>query len=205
MKHVLLPISRGSTGSSTPGTWDSGEYFKSSVVNQPSWHPLHKSWLSCIWTSAHGTSACAAFCSEWSKSALGTCWDQGFQNPPHRHDGWRQIREQMGLERAMAGFCDLPRKHWRVKMPSERKFCQWFEPSLKWLLNSAGLEGFLPSLENSQCFEASYVLPATAEPNTIFHPPKNEQWGRDRKPADHVELKESPPSLQEKKWLWWIV
>lgn len=140
---------------------------------------------------AHGTSACAAFCSEWSKSALGTCWDQGFQNPPHRHDGWRQIREQMGLERAMAeramaGFCDLPRKHWRVKMPSERKFCQWFEPSLKWLLNSAGLEGFLPSLENSQCFEASYVLPATAEPNTIFHPPKNKQWGRDRKPADHV-------------------
>lgn len=36
-------------------------------------------------------------------------------------------------------------------------FYQWFEPSLKWLLISAGLEGFLPPLENTQCLEASFM------------------------------------------------
>lgn len=40
-----------------------------------------------------------------------------------------------------------------------------------------------------------YVLPATAEPNAIFHPLTNEQWGRNRKPAVHVELKKLPFSL----------
>lgn len=134
-------------------------------MNQQSRCLLHKKWLSQIWTSmstgACSTSACAAFHLEWSTSALGTRWDQGFQIPAHRRDGRGQIREQMGLEtspqRAKAGFCDLLRKHCKVKMPGERIFCQWFKPSLKWLLTSAGLEGFHPPLENTQCLEASFM------------------------------------------------
>lgn len=65
--------------------------------------------------------------------------------------------------------------HCKVKMPWERIFCQWFEPSLKSLLTSAGLQGFLPPLERV-LWSLFYVLPATAEPNAIFHPLKNEQW-----------------------------
>lgn len=76
---------------------------------------------------------------------------------------------RMGADKGTDGSWNISRKskgrllwptketHCKVKMPWERIFCQQFEPSLKWLLTSAGLEGFLPLLENTQCLEASFM------------------------------------------------
>lgn len=50
-----------------------------------------------------------------------------------------------------------------------------------------------------------YASTTRAEPNAIFHPLKNERWGRGGKPSAHVGLKKLSFSLQERKWLWWIV
>lgn len=107
-------------------------------------------------------------------------------------------------KRAKAGFCDLLRKCTAMSRCLEREyfaggFAQVTNDSWPQQENGVSLSSRKHSLPSS----ILHVFSVRAEPNAL----KNEQWGRDRKAVVHVEFKKKKKyfSLQENKWLWWIV